>query len=325
MKPLLLALTLTFAAPVCAQTARAGWTSQTRDNGARTFTPPDLKTGEIYSVTVYDAAPTSGKSLEDYLREFGGAVGDKTGQLKAPLKTTLTDNRVVSGVGTYNGPNQTQLAAIFIGITNDGGQTIRVARTFTSSEVLLSRYQTQSGEIINEMVGAQGQPRPKVKVDDEPQEVADIIKVGGPIKPGVYSGTQRSRGAFGSRSQKTLRVYIYANGEYRVTDDHDEDFDINGPVAGKFKYNATRGLLDLGSFFDLKNDNLRPDDYFCYYGVDKDDIPTILARGGTLPSTTTYLSWSGPPTKRLSPSAQNAPALAKQQALDKIQTVVAPG
>ena len=322
MKPQILALTLALAAPLYAQTAPANWTTKTSLT-ARTFVPPDLQIGEVYSVTVYDAAATNGKSLEDYLRSFGGTVGAQSGQLKAPMKIETRDNRVVSGTGFYRGPNNSQLAALFIGVTNDGGQTLRMARTLFSSEALLSRYQTQNGEIVKEMVSAQQQPRRPV--GDEPQEVADVIRVGGPIKPGVYAGVQRSKGLFGAGSQRPLRVYLYANGEYRVTDNHDEDFNFSGPLAGKYKYNAARGLLDLGVVFDLKNDNVTPDRDFCYYGVDKDGTPTILARGGISPTSMTYLTWESAPTKRLSPSAQNAPAIARQNALDKIQTIVAPG
>ena len=48
MKPLLFALTLALTAPITAQTAPANWQTQTREKGARTFAPPDLKAGEIY-------------------------------------------------------------------------------------------------------------------------------------------------------------------------------------------------------------------------------------------------------------------------------------
>ncbi len=326
MKLHFLALTLLLAAPIYAQTAPANWTTKTSLT-ARTFAPPDLQIGEVYSVTVYDVAGVEGESLEDYLRGFAGTVGTQSGQLKAPMKIETRENRVVSGTGFYRGPNGTQLAALFIGVTNDGGQTVRIARTLFSSEALLQRYQTENGDILKEMTknspqDVAGMRRP---VGDEPQEVADVIKVGGPIKAGVYVGIQRSKGLFGAGSQRPLRVYLYANGEYRVTDQHDEDFNFSGPLAGKYKYNAARGLLDLGVVFDLKNDNVSPDRDFCYYGVDKEGTPTILARGGISPTSTTYLTWSGPPAGRLSPSAANAPAIAAQAARDRIQTVVAPG
>ena len=324
----LLTLALGLAAPLCAQTAPAGWQTQTREGGARTFTPPDLPTGEIYSVTVYGAAPLGNKSLENYLRQFAGTVGDKAGQLAAPLQIK-TEQGVVSGIGVYLGPDGSQLNALFIGATSDGGKTVRLSRTLFSSETLLTRFQNENSEIAKDLIVASKEPgatkQPRRPVSDEPQEVADIMKVGGPLKPGVYNGTQSNRGLYGSRSQKPLRVYIYANGEYRITDHHDEDFDINGPVVGKFKYNEKRGLLNLGTLFNLENDNRTPERYFCYYGVDDEGTPTILARGGILPTTQTYLTWSGPPTGRLSPSAQNAPAAARPRALDAIQTIVAPG
>ena len=322
----LLALALGLALPTGAQTAPALWQTQTRDGGARTLVPPDLQTGEVYSITVYPDAPVNGKSLEAWLRGFAGVVGEKPGQLAAPLQIEARENRVVSGTGIYVGPNGSRLGALFIGATGDGGQTVRVARTLFSSETVLEHYQNQNAALVKEMTSALvAASQPKRPLGDEPQEVADIIRVGGPLKAGVYVGMHREKGLFGAGSQRPLRVYLYANGEYRITDRHDEDFDFSGPLVGKYKYNAARGLLDLSAIFDLKNSNISPDRDFCYYGVDKDGTPTILARGGISPKSTTYLFWQGPPTKRLSPSAQNAPALARQRALDAIQTVVPPG
>ena len=130
-------LAVSLSLPVRAQmtiNAPAGWTAQTRAKGATTFTPPDLAAGEIYSTTVYDSAPLGGKTLEEWLRGFGGAVGKAPGHLAAPLQIKVSEGRVVSGVGAYNGPKGTALGVMFIGVSLDGGGNIHASRTLFSPQ-----------------------------------------------------------------------------------------------------------------------------------------------------------------------------------------------
>lgn len=77
--PFLLAATLAFCVALSAFAqspieSPEGWKTQLRSGGARTFTPPDLKNGEVYSVTVYDPAPLQGETLDKYLRCDNGQV-----------------------------------------------------------------------------------------------------------------------------------------------------------------------------------------------------------------------------------------------------------
>ena len=123
------ALAVSLALPSFAQTqipAPAGWKTQTRDNGATTFTPPDLAAGEVYSVTLYPPAPLNGQTSDDFLRAFAGPVGAKAGQLAQPLQIVARAN-VMSAVGAYVSPNGQPLFALFLGVARDDGALGRFA------------------------------------------------------------------------------------------------------------------------------------------------------------------------------------------------------
>ncbi len=305
--------------------APAGWKTQTRANGATTFTPPDLHAGEKYSVTVYDSAPLNGQSLEAYLRTFAGSVGTKPGQLGAPLKIETREGKVVSGVGAYVGPNGAALGVLFIGTSPDGAN-VHVARILFSDGVLLERYADRQGEIAASMG--------RRAVDDNnqgevaPSNLPEGMKIGGEMVPGVYAGTQFKAGMFGSRSSLELLVYIYPNGEYRICDQHDEDFNMSGPVVGRIKYNRARGTLDIEEYFALSNDNFRPGKTYCFYGRSAEGKLVIFGRssiGATTSDGFTRLIWQGPPTGRVAQSMVDAPAKLAKARRDAIQTTVAPG
>ena len=322
---------LAATAPARAQDAPAGWKTQARDNGATTFTPPDLAAGEVYSVTTYDAAPLGGKTLEAYLRAFAGPVGAKAGQLGAALKIGVKEGKVVSGTGAYNGPNGTNLLAVFVAVSFDEGATIHVARTLSSAKSeLLERYQSGNAAIVKGLAqrGAGGSAKTQSSRADLPADLAEGMTVGGDLVPGVYAGTQTKSGMFGSRSSLALRVYIYANGEYRICDAYDKDYDLSGPVVGKIKVDRARGMLDIEEYFALSNDNFKPDRTYCYYGRNAAGKPVIFGRsstGATTSNGATLLFWEGPPTGRKSKSEEDAPARAAKAARDAIQTRVAPG
>lgn len=143
-------LVVCIAAPALAQTpiaAPAGWTTQTRASGATVFTPPDLATGEVYSVAVYEAAALEGKTLEEWLRAFAGSVGTTPGQLAAPLQIKVTSKRIVSGIGAYVGPGGKSLGVTFVGVSLDGDAKVHVSRTLFSQEGLLGRYQEENAAL----------------------------------------------------------------------------------------------------------------------------------------------------------------------------------
>jgi len=142
--------------PVRAQTqinAPAGWRVRGKTGEAKTYTPPDLRAGEIYSVTIYDSVSMNDKTLEGYLRAFAGKVGKGVGQLAAPLRISTEESRVVSGMGVYHSPNGRRVSVIFVGITSDGGQSIHMERVLFSSDDVVTRYESQQNALGVAMAG----------------------------------------------------------------------------------------------------------------------------------------------------------------------------
>ncbi|HEX8464152.1 MAG TPA: hypothetical protein VF627_05980, partial [Abditibacterium sp.] len=322
---------------VLAQEAPDGWKTQSRANGATTFTPPDLRAGETYNVTTYASVPLGGKRLETYLREFAGPVGTQPGQLAAALKVNPPNPQAVTGIGAYMGPGGKSRGVMFIGFALDG-VSVTVTRTLFSDENLVQRYLEGQKTLMSATlkgVPSQGANAGSSATRNAPANFPKDITIGGELVSGVYAGTQYKSGMFGSRSTLGLRVYIYANGEYRICDQNDEYFDLGGPVVGKFKYNRACGSLDIKEFFALSNDNFRPGKTYCYYGRNSEGKPVIFGRSsvGALTSEGyTILIWEGPPTARKSRGEEDAPARAleakkkaAQDKLNRIQTRVAPG
>ena len=322
MKRFLLAATLALSTIALAQNpipAPTGWKTQIKADGAKTFIPPDLKTGEVYSVTLYDSAAMNDKTLEEFLRESAGKVGKGAGQLAFPLKIQTRDGRTVNGVGAYNGPNGAQLLVIFEGVTVDGGKNIHVVRTlFSTQSGLLDRYQTTksalSGALVKRAVAEAGG-----KIQNTPGVVKQKLKsVGGPLVPGVYAGNQYHDQELRYR----LRVYLYATGEYRICNENDEDLgDYN---AGQIDYNRNSGRLDLKWTMGL---GMRGDgeDQFCYFGRDAQGKPAIYAEDSVGYETHTSLVWVEEPLKRLSKTQEDERAAEIEAEKNRFKWVVAPG
>ncbi|MBC8102806.1 MAG: hypothetical protein H7Z41_09490, partial [Cytophagales bacterium] len=299
-----------------------GWKTQTRANGATTFTPPDLGNGEVYSITAYDSAPGEGKTLEAWLRQFAGPVGTKVGQLAKPLQIKMKDGRIVSGTGVYVGPNGSALGVMFLGVSLDGGANIHVARTlFSVQEVLLTRYEDENAAIVAAMM-----KRARAETGDNIQVTPPIVRqklksLGGELVPGVYAGNQYRNDELYNR----FRVYIYPNGEYRLCDQNDNDvkkrfFDEQ---VGNTSYNRNSGRLAIDWTWGL---GFYGDDGFCYYGRDANGKPAIYAEDGTGFSTKrALLTWVAPPTKRPSKSQMAAVKAAAEEEKARFKWVTAPG
>ena len=295
-----LALGLTLSTPLRAQTAPDDWRIQTRDNGARTFTPPDLRAGEVYSVTLYSATPLNGSGLEAWLNKFGGAVGDQPGALAKPLTMTL-GAQTVTGVGVYNGPNNSALGAMFGAVSVDSGQTVSAMRTLFSSAAVFDRYRAGNTELMQLSVAAA-----REQAGDNfiviPTEVGDKIKPGGALVPGVYAGQKTHDG----QVTANYRVYLYANGESRVTDRDDADLKGSyGSIAGvgTYKYYQASGQLNLDRFDEISNGN--GGDKYAFYGRDGAGKAMIVA-GNNILNERTILVYDGQPTKRPSPATVKA-------------------
>lgn len=304
--------------------APAGWAIQTRDNGAKTYTPPDLKTGEVYSITVYDSAAMDGKTLEEYLRKFAGPVQKAPGKLVAPLQIKVEGGNIASGVGVYGGPNGTQLAALFLGVSLDGGANIHLERTLFSLQGGLSdRYSAASQSVISALV-----TRAKAEAGDNivqvPAAVTSKLKPGGEIVPGVYAGNQY----YGKELQFRFHLYLFANGEYRLCDQNDQDISRRffDEETGNYDYNRNTGQLTVGYMYSMINSRFDGDRDFCYFGRDANGKPAIYAEDDKgFETSVTSLTYIGPPTKRI-PKSQVAEAEAAAQAeKNRFKWVVAPG
>ena len=318
-----LALSLAFAAPVCAQQtipAPPGWTMQPRGAGAHVFTPPDLQTGEVYSVTLYDSAAMNGATLEEWARKFAGPVGKKPGQLQAAITPSAKDGRFVTAVGIYGGPNGSQLGALFTGVTLDGGANINAARVLYSDKAVFDRYNATYQSLILAMtkraIGETGD-----NIVQVPGAVAAKLKPGGELVPGVYAGNQYD----GAQLRQRFRVYIYANGEYRLCDQNDEDITKRyfNEQVGNVKYNRVSGQLDIDWTQGL---GTYSDDNWCYYGRDANGKPAIYAEANSgFSQQHVLLNWVAEPTKRVSKSGEEAAKAAAQAEKDRFKYVTLPG
>lgn len=307
------------ALPVRAQIsipAPTGWKIQTRD-GARTFVPPDLKVGEIYSLTVYDSAPMNGQTLEEFLRESAGKVGKGVGQLAFPLKVQITGGRAIMGLGGYNGPQGTQILVLWEGFSVDGGKNIHLARTLSSVQGgLLDRYQNPKTVLLEALV-KRAIAEAGDNIERTPSAVSQkFVTIGGPLAPGVYAGNQ-------FRAQellRRLRVYIYTTGEYRVCNENDED--LGDGKTGEISYNRNSGKLSIDRFLDLGNSG---DDQFCYFGRDQSGKPAIYAEDEGFGTTRTTLTWVAQPLKRLSKTQEDEQKAELEAIKNRFKWTVAPG
>ena len=324
MKPLILAFTLALAAPLYAQNAPANWTSQTRKNGARTFVPPDLKTGEIHSVTVYAAAPLDG-TLAAWLLRFAGPVGVNAGQLATALRIASTDAVIASASGEYNAPAGGKLGVIFSAFSFDG-ESVVATRTLFSKADLLARYQKQSGALTQEIIQIVARENARSLWD----KARALERVASPL--GVYEGWQIQYGndyITADQARAKLRLELYAGGEYRLTKiGGGADYRSGG--GGSYSYEVNGGLnfdtaltAGLGTAGHYAND----EDQFCIVGRDANGAPVIYA-ANQYPSRETILRYVGPTDAATSPASLRAKAkLDDLDALEaaKYKWVTAPG
>jgi len=322
-----LAVFLASAAPLHAQTTIAappGWKSQARSGGATTFSPPDLRAGEAYSVTVYDSAPLGGKTLEEWLRDFAGPVSKTPGHLAAPLQIKATEGRIVSGVGAYNGPNGTQLGALFLGVSLDGGGNVHASRTlFSGQDGLLDRYKDAQGQLMSELV-ARAKAEAGSNLQSTPPAVLKHLTPGGELVPGVYAGNQY----YGQELQFRFHLYLFDNGEYRLCDQNDEDITRRffDEEVGNYGYNRNTGQLTVGYMYSMINSRFDGDTDFCYYGRDVNGKPAIYAEEDKGFNTSkTSLTYIGPAIKRVSQAQEKEQKAAVEAENNRFKWVTAPG
>ncbi len=121
--------------------------------------------------------------------------------------------------------------------------------------------------------------------------------VGGALQPGLYVGKQYR----GKEFVTALRVYLYPNGEYRVSNGQDKDFEYN---TGEYQYDPKTGRLSIASRFEMENSRIAMDRDFCFFARTKDGTPMIYAENDHGFATyRTTLAYAGA-TKRPSPNAE---------------------
>lgn len=300
--------------------APSGWKTQSRAAGARTFTPPDLQAGEVFSVTVYDSVPGEGATLEEYLRRFAGPVGKTAGKLASPLKVQVRDGRFVSGTGVYVGPGGKALGAAFVAVSLDGGANIHVSRTLFSSAEVLTRY-SQSNQATLTALAERAKGEAGSNMVSVPSKVTQKLKPGGEFVPGIYEGNQYH----GQELMSRYRVHLYANGEYRITNHEDVALVSRwgSEKTGNYSYNRNTGMFSVDWTMGLGNRG--GSDQFCYFGRNSAGKPAIYAEDNVGYETETSLIYVGPPNKLLSASEMTARAAIIEAEKNRFKWVVKPG
>ena len=211
---------------------------------------------------------------------------------------------------------------MFIGVSLDGGGNIHVARTlFSGQDGILARYQSQNEAILSALM-----ERAKDETGSNLQVTPDIVSqklktVGGELVPGVYAGSQYR----GKELFNRFRVYLYANGEYRLCDENDRDIKTRyfDEQTGNYGYNRNSGKLNIAWTWGL---GTYGDDGWCYYGRDAAGKPAIYAEENAgFSSKRTMLTYVAAPTKRPSKSQMAAVEAAAREEKARFKWVVAPG
>ncbi len=290
--------------------APTGW-SKTREGDTVVYTPGDLQSGETYRVTVYPARPIEGKAVADWLVDF--AKADSSGSAPKVEKNTA-ETVVVSRA--FNGPDGSTQAYLYTASgTGDPVRVVRVTMSLTTK--VFPRYKEATNLLVREAVGKSGGATASARTSPVKGGTGKMM-IGGKLEPGMYVGKQYS----GKELRTTMRVYIYPNGEYRVTDGNDKDFRYN---TGTYQYDPKTGRLSIDRSFDLENSRIAMDTDFCFFARMKNGTPMIYAENDHGFSTyRTTLIYAGAP-KRPSPNAEK---VAKQRAdaeAARYKFVTAPG
>ncbi len=310
----------------------SAWTTQQGADDSTIYTPPDLRAGEVYRATLSDTLRLKGRTIEEFLREYAGPVGKKAGELSAPLQVKPTYLRATA-TGTIVGTGGAPLPVFLLGVTADG-INIRVMRIAYGSDALLGRYKAVMKELADGM-SARAEREAGRNLVQVPERVSQHLKPGGEIKPGVYVGKQFEAQALKHR----LRLHLYKDGSYQFKSDDDTAFVTRwGNEVGKGErgYDRNSGQLYLGSEFNMNNDTRSPTEDYCFYGLNSEGQPAIIAREGNYGTPiNTSLVWSGPipnppvppkPTdEQLREIAKKKKAEADKAEAERYKWVTAPG
>lgn len=313
-----LLLLMTAARTVLGQHAPKGWRAEQTAEGVHIYTPPDLKPGEVFSVATYPEQPLDGKSLEQWLHVGIPTEPARPGALITHGVEQKSAN-VAVGISGFTAPDGAKLFAIYTAFSPDR-ETVRVMRVMTLMKAqLFDRYKADTSKITSAVIDsakraavAAGHGLDIEKLPTTPRG----MKPGGQLVEGIYTGNQLND----DKVHYRFRLYIYANGEFRLLGDGKELED-----GARFSYDAHTGKINIGRTFELNNSSSNPDEDFSLYGRDAQGKPYIQAasyRGWGWRTTT--LRYAGP-VDRPSPEAEKEAKLAAEAEAKRYKWTVAPG
>lgn len=296
------------------------WKTEKPVAGVVTFTPLDLKSGEVYSVAVYDAQSLNGKQIETWLAE--AIAHDLLPPGGAPLNlrvTPKTANYASAGCDYQSGELKLNSGYIAISLDLETARLIRIIGSHHAG--LAERYESGMQEIVRTIRDAARREAVAsgrgVDIEKVPKTPAGITP-GGALIEGIYAGNQ----LYGEEVINCFRLYLYGNGEFRLTDSQGKEVEFG---KGQYKYDSRTGKIEIGRTFTLNNNSFDPDDEFCLYGRDAANKPFIYGRSNRGFSwMTTALRYAGA-VDRPSPEAEEKAAQLAEAEAKRYKFVVAPG
>lgn len=304
-----------------AQIAPRGWKTEQTAEGVTVYTPPNLKPGEVFSIAFYPEQPLDGKEIEDWLQL---AIPQEPAQPGTLLKhgVDAKSANVAVGIGGFTAPDGAKLYAFYTALSVDR-ENVRVMRMMTLATAPLSeRYKAETaqfGNVLAEMAKrdaiAAGRGIEIQRVTPAPRGMTP----GGAIVEGIYTGStiQINRG---NEVYARYRLYLYANGEYRLLNSAGEQLEH----GAKYTYDSRTGMIDIGrSSHNLYNDY--GDGDLSFYGRDAEGKPYIHAEVDSdyNPKRTT-LRYAGA-VDRPAPEVERQAELAAEAEANRYKFTVAPG
>ena len=310
---LLFAAAMLLLSPTSAQTAPEGWATTHASGGLVVYTPPDLAPGEIYNVAVFPRRPLGGESLGDRVLDAAANDPNPPGRASGPAEVKSRATTVVVAARLFTGPDGRQVAGVYTGVSVDG-QTAALMRVAWSGK-LYDKYQAETLPMIRAMAAGV-----RTGGGTAPAAPTGRVTRGGSIKEGVYAGDQVCIGSDRQELWRNhLRLYLYADGEYRMCDANDKE--VQSSPTGRYQYDPNTGGLEVNRFLNMYND--ADDRAACVYGHDGTGKPLVAAKDGIY-DTTTVLLYVGP-APRLAPDAEAKAKAAAEVEARRYKWVTPPG
>lgn len=292
-----------------AQTAPSGWRAETPAKGTVVMRPGDLKAGEVFTLSFYPEAPLGAATPEDWLV---AAIGRDPFPLGTPGEPKIINKNARTAIAqVLTKANGQDLGLIYT--ASVVGDRVRWVRLAISGQAgLYQRYKEPTEALVRAMAAGS-----KSAAEATPAMAAGKPKLGGPIQEGIYIGNQ----TYGGKPHAKYRLYLYANGEYRIRDIEDGKEDKDG----EYEYNPKNGYLDISSLYWLNTRENDPNDAVCVFGHDANGRAIVYANNDRgISRAITTLVYAGK-VDRPSPKAEEAEKARKAEEAARYKFVVAPG